>query len=473
MLAAGRVFVALSYTLTGAINTPAGPVRPGGASPGNDRVAALVCGRTHNMNQRAATSGDDVMAQPLQLPPAPAPAGTVASGPASGAPAVVRKLRRRLQGLSISAFDLELPNGSVHRIGGGTPAFRLRTRTPASLRALASFDEFAVAQAFTESQIDLTGDFLAALDLRKIMSDRHPLHSLWRFARPLVFGKLRSDKDWVARHYDYGNDFYFAFLDRRVKLYSQALFQSDQQPLEDAAENKLEYILRACRLSAGSHVLDIGAGWGSFAGHAGARGVNVTMLTISREQYDFQRQLAATHEFPCTLEAVYESVYAYAPPRQYDAIVLLGVMEHLPDYQRVFVRLNRLLKPGGRLYMDFAANRKKFYVSSFTYRCVFPGSHTPVVVPDLLAAANRTSFEPIALHNDRHSYYLTLRHWVRNLEAARDDLVPKYGERTYRLFQLYLWSCAHQFQRDGELESYRVVFQKSYGAPSAAIGLDG
>jgi cyclopropane-fatty-acyl-phospholipid synthase len=122
--------------------------------------------------------------------------------------------------------------------------------------------------------------------------------------------------------------------------------------------------------------------------------------------------------------------------------------------------------------MDFAANRKKFNVSSFTYRYVFPGSHTPVILPDLLAAANRTSFEPIALQNDRHSYFLTLQNWARNLEAAHDELARRYGERTYRLFQLYLWGSAHQFQRDGELESYRVVFQKSLGAPSTEIGLE-
>lgn len=412
------------------------------------------------------------MTQLLQSPAVPSADGAARCGPVGREPAVAGKLRRRLQGLSISAFDMELPDGSVHRIGDGPPSFTLRLRTPASLRALASFDEFAVAQAYIESQIDFEGDFLAALDLRKIMSDRHPLHSLWRFLRPLLFGKVRTDKFWVAQHYDYGNDFYFAFLDRRLKLYSQALFQSDQQPLEDAAENKLNYIVRACRLSAGSHVLDVGAGWASFAGYAGARGVNVTMLTISPEQYEFLRQWCATQNLPCALEAVYESIFAYSPPRQYDAIVLLGVMEHLPDYRRLFVRFNRLLKPGGRLYMDFAANRKKFHVSSFTYRYVFPGSHTPVVVPDLLAAANRTRFEPIALHNDRHSYFLTLQSWARNLEAARDELVPKYGERTYRLFQLYLWGCAHQFQRDGELESYRVVFQKSHGAPSAGIGLE-
>jgi cyclopropane-fatty-acyl-phospholipid synthase len=147
-------------------------------------------------------------------------------------------------------------------------------------------------------------------------------------------------------------------------------------------------------------------------------------------------------------------------------------MEHLPDYARLFAKFDDLLRPNGRLYMDFAAGRKKFQVSSFTYRYVFPGDHTPVVVPDLLAAANARAFEPIALHNDRHSYYLTLQAWARNLEAAHDELAARFGERTYRLFQMYLWGGAHQLQRDGILESYRIVFQKSLGSPSSEIGLD-
>jgi cyclopropane-fatty-acyl-phospholipid synthase len=390
---------------------------------------------------------------------------------AGAEPAVVAEMKRRLQGGSAASFDLHLPDHRVYRVGSGPASFALRLRTPAALAALASFDEFAVASAYMNGEIDVEGDFLAALDLRKAMTDWHPLHSLWRHLRPMLFGQVNSDKLWVQQHYDYGNDFYFAFLDKRARLYSQALYRSDEQSLEDAAEQKLEYVFRTCRLAPGSHVLDIGAGWGSFAGYASRRGVNVTMLTISKEQYEYQRSLVAAQASPGTLETVFESVFAYQSPRKYDAIVLLGVMEHLPDYQRLFAVFERLLKPGGRLYMDFASNRKKFNVSSFTYRYIFPGSHTPVVIPDLLAAANRTAFEPVAMHNDRHSYFLTLQAWGRNLEAQRAALVPKYGERTFRLFQLYLWGCARQFQRDGELESYRIVFQKGHGAPSAEIGL--
>lgn len=398
-------------------------------------------------------------------------ATTTPAAPSHAEPAVVAQLRRRLQGESVATFDVHLPDRRSWRIGTDSPAFALRLRTPAALAALASFDEFAVASAYMNGEIDFEGDFLLALDLRRAMTDWHPLQSLWRHLRPVLFGRVDTDKLWVQQHYDYGNDFYFAFLDKRVKLYSQALYRSDDDSLEQAAEHKLDYVFRACRLQPGSQVLDIGAGWGSFAGHASRRGADVTMLTISKEQHDYQKGLVAANANPGSLQTVFESIFAFQAPRQYDAIVLLGVMEHLPDYGRLLAVLERLMKPGGRLYMDFAANRTKFNVSSFTYRYIFPGSHTPVVLPELLAAANRTAFETVALHNDRHSYFLTLRDWARNLEAGREALVPKYGERTFRLFQLYLWGCARQFQKDGELESYRIVLQKGHGAPSSEIGL--
>jgi cyclopropane-fatty-acyl-phospholipid synthase len=144
---------------------------------------------------------------------------------------------------------------------------------------------------------------------------------------------------------------------------------------------------------------------------------------------------------------------------------MAGVMEHLPRYRPVFERCQRLLRDDGRLYMDFASNRTKYSLSSFTYRHVFPGSLAPVVLPELFAAANATGFETVAMHNDRRSYQLTLAAWARNLEAARDEVCCRFGEETFRLFRLYLWAGAH-LMRAGGLECYRVLFQF---APNSAF----
>jgi cyclopropane-fatty-acyl-phospholipid synthase len=390
--------------------------------------------------------------------------------PREQVPYTVRLLRQRISGPGAPVFDLELPGGGVHRVGAAAaaPAFTLRLTNDRAWRALSSLDETRMGEAYMRGDIDFEGDFMAALDLRSFLYDRHPLASVWRFVEPWLYGDVGADKSWVPRHYDYGNDFYFAFLDRKFRLYSQAVYTSEDETLEQAAQNKLDYVMDACRLGPGSRVLDVGGGWGSFAGYAGPRGVDVTMLTISHEQYRYLSEWSATQTFPARVRAVYESIFAYDSGERYDAVVLCGVMEHLPDYPALFGKFDLLLEPDGFLYMDFAAGRKKFDVSAFTYRYVFPGDHTPVALPELFAAANRTGLEPVALYNDRHSYYLTLQAWARNLEGARRELVARYGERVFRLFQIYLWAGAH-LHRDGGLEAYRAVFQKGRGRPSAGL----
>lgn len=387
-------------------------------------------------------------------------------------------LCRRLEPARVPPFEVKLEDGTIYRLTGGArtvdsdaePNFRLTVRTRRGLNALASLDELQLGSAYMHGDLDVDGNFLSCLDLREVLRDRHPVWSLLRFAVPLVLGQRRSDDAWVPHHYDFGNEFYWAFLDKRYGLYSQALYTSERESLEQAVTNKLEYIVDVCRLSPGAHVLDVGAGWGAFEKFIAPKGIHSTMLTISHEQYKFLSESFIKQKMPGRLRVVRDSIFTYDSSEQYDAIVVLGVMEHLPDYPRLFARFSHLLKPGGRIYMDFAANRRKFSVSTFTHRHVFPGNHTPVFLPGLFRGAAASEFEPIALHNDRHSYYLTLQAWARNLEAAREAVVPVVGEQVYRLFRLYLWGGAHQLQRNGSLESYRVVFQRARGRPSSEIG---
>src|SRR5215510_7194583 len=162
------------------------------------------------------------------------------------------------------SFDLQFPDGSMHRVGGGGSAsFTLELRNSRGVSALAALDELALGEAYLRGDIDMTGDFLACLDLRRMLGNRHPVHSALRFAIPFLLGQWRGDAKWVPRHYDFGNEFYWAFLDRWVGLYSQALYTADDETLEQAVRNKLDYIVNVCRLSPGSHVLDVGGGWGA------------------------------------------------------------------------------------------------------------------------------------------------------------------------------------------------------------------
>src|SRR5919202_1006384 len=255
------------------------------------------------------------------------------SGAVQGDPShpALSRLRNRLERSSVPPFEVEVEDGTVYRLAGGArpstdddePRFRLVARAAPGLRALASLDELQIATGYMQADLDVEGDFLAALDLREVLTDRHPIRSLVRFVIPLLIGQRRSDAAWVPRHYDFGNEFYFAFLDKQYRMYSQALYTSEDESLEQAVVNKLEYILDACRLGPGSYVLDVGAGWGSLERFTAPRGVHTTMLTLSSEQYKWLSQLCVTHRWPARLRVVRESIFAYQAPESYDAIVLL------------------------------------------------------------------------------------------------------------------------------------------------------
>jgi len=53
--------------------------------------------------------------------------------------------------------------------------------------------------------------------------------------------------------------------------------------------------------------------------------------------------------------------------------VNLGVTEHLPNYAATLRRYQRLLKPGGRVFLDACATAKKHPFSTFTTKIHLAG----------------------------------------------------------------------------------------------------
>ena len=81
----------------------------------------------------------------------------------------------------------------------------------------------------------------------------------------------------------------------------------------------------------------------------GRRGVRVTSLTISAESERYVNDLIIREQLPC--QVVREHFLEYQSKERYDAIVNLGVTEHLPDYAATLAQYERLLKPGGRSFL--------------------------------------------------------------------------------------------------------------------------
>lgn len=364
----------------------------------------------------------------------------------------LRRIQARLSDRIATPFAI-LWQGRAYRFGAGEPVFTLTVKTRAGLAALGTFDEAAFCQAYIEGGFDITGDMLRVVGMRTELSDRHPLHHLYRRIAPWFTGQTRTNRRVIAHHYDHDEEFYLKFMDES-RCYSQAVYAHDDETLARAQQRKLDFVLDACRIQAGDRVLDVGGGWGAFTEHAGKRGVHVTSLTISKRSESFLTELIQRLQLPCSVRN--EDFYRHTAPARYDAIVILGVMEHLPNYAGVLRQLRRLLKPGARVYLDASAHWEKYSKPTFLSRHVYPGNHSFFCLHEFLAQAAKTQFEVEGVHNDRHSYFLTCKAWAQNLETAREEIVRRWGEATYRTFRLYLWGSAHSFLTR-ELDAYRVV----------------
>ncbi|HET9531239.1 MAG TPA: class I SAM-dependent methyltransferase [Blastocatellia bacterium] len=355
-----------------------------------------------------------------------------------------------------TAFDLELDGGRL-RVGAGQVKFRVVIHNRRGVSALSSIDEKRMGDAYLDGDISIEGDLMAALDLRTSLTDRHPLLYLWStYGQRLMFGQVERDKQWIQEHYDSESDFYLLFLDKQHRCYSHGYFEDDEEPLHRAIRRKLDTAIAACGIRPGWRVLDIGAGWGAFTEYAGKLGVHVTSLTISAESERYVNDLIARENLPCRVAR--EHFLEYDSEERFDAIVNLAVTEHLPDYTATLAQYERLLKPGGRVFLDACVSRSKYSFSSFVLSHVWPGNTTPLQLTDYLAAVAKTPFELIAVHNDRRNHLLTTRRWAENLDYHRDEIVARWGERLYRRFRLYLWGCVHSFSND-DVTAYRLVLE--------------
>jgi cyclopropane-fatty-acyl-phospholipid synthase len=74
---------------------------------------------------------------------------------------------------------------------------------------------------------------------------------------------VEGSKKNISEHYDAGNDMYKLFLDETL-TYSAGIHREGGS-LKDAQLEKLDALIRGAKVTAESHVLEVGCGWGSCA----------------------------------------------------------------------------------------------------------------------------------------------------------------------------------------------------------------
>jgi cyclopropane-fatty-acyl-phospholipid synthase len=82
---------------------------------------------------------------------------------------------------------------------------------------------------------------------------------------------------------------------------------------------------------------------------------------------------------------------------------------------------------------------------SFIQRYVFPDGEV-IPVSEINLVAEQAGFEVRDVENLREHYALTLRQWVRRLEAHQEQAIRAADEATYRVWRLYMAAVTYGFE---------------------------
>ena len=208
------------------------------------------------------------------------------------------------------------------------------------------------------------------------------------------------------------------------------------------------------------------AGWLPHQRWYGAKGVEVTGVTLSAEQHAAAGRRAVAEGLADRVRFELQDYRAVAGT--FDRVVSVGMFEHVgaAHYGAFFAAVRRCLAPDGvalvhaigRLHGPEATN-------PWLAKYIFPGGYSPAL-SEVLPAVERSGLLTTDIEILRLHYAETLRRWRANLAAHREAIAGFHDERFVRMFEFYLAGCEVAFRREGHM-----VWQMQLAREQSAVPL--
>ncbi len=364
------------------------------------------------------------------------------------------------QDLRKGRVDFILPDGRHFRAEGQGPGHvaEIHVHSRDLFARLVREGDLGFCDAYLDGDWS-TPDLQAFMDLahdgNENLYDGFPGMGLVRRFEQLRFWLQRNSKSQarknISYHYDLGNDFYGLWLDETM-TYSSALFHKDaQQSLEAAQQAKYASMVDQMGVDPGDHVLEIGCGWGGFAEYAAReRGLRVTGLTISQEQFNYAKERI---EKAGLSDLVEFKLQDYRDERgHYDGIASIEMFEAVGEkyWPVYFDTVRDRLKPGRSATLQIiTVDHARWDVYKrgvdFIQKYIFPGGMlpSPKVLREQVERAGLVVEKSIEFGK---SYDITLRRWHETFNARWDQIASLgFDDRFRRMWNFYLTSCAATF----------------------------
>lgn len=366
-----------------------------------------------------------------------------------------------LEQLRVGSLTIVTPDGTTHQFGDpqSSPHGQLHLRTwdvivNAARRGDIGLGEDYIAGQWESDDIGaLIEVFLRNMHIFDAYAHGNIIHrSIFRLLHLARSNRRGQSRRNIRSHYDVGNEFYSLWLDESM-TYSSALFHHPQDDLHTAQQQKYQRMLDRATGGSGSHVLEIGCGWGGFAQHAAERDHHVTALTISDAQHRFATSRLERHGL---LDRVRLKLQDYRDSSGlFDAIVSIEMFEavgerYWPSYFRTLK--SRLHGDGRAMVQTITVDDSIFddyrTRSDFIRRYTFPGGMLPSV-QRFREEAEKAGLACRDVYAFGRDYARTLRLWLERFDANRSRIVEMgYSPEFIRSWRFYLGMCIGAFNAE-------------------------
>lgn len=260
-----------------------------------------------------------------------------------------------------------------------------------------------------------------------------------------------------AQHYEVPADFYQYCLGSNRK-YSSCFWLPETRTLDEAEQLALTQTCAHAQLHDGQHILELGCGWGSLtlwmASHYPQAQITGVSNSASQREYIMGQAKARGLS---NIHILTADMNVFDTEQTYDRIVSVEMFEHMRNYQALYGKVARWLKPGGLFFKHIFVHRYTPYAFDvkaeddwmsqyFFSGGMMPSDDLPLYFQDDLKLVDKWRW-------DGTHYEKTANAWLQLMDQNHQALTPVlasiYGQADAEMWRqrwrIFFMACAELF----------------------------
>ncbi|KFY10412.1 hypothetical protein V492_05040 [Pseudogymnoascus sp. VKM F-4246] len=339
-------------------------------------------------------------------------------------------------------------------------------------------------EKYFSGDVDFNGDCLDVMEYRHDWATFNFTwdlfhYILFTFAPDVLLHNRSQDDEQVRPNYDRGNDHYAWFLGPRM-IYTSGIISDTtrEETLEEMQDNKMAIVCEKIGLKEGETMLDIGCGWGTLARFASVNyGAKVTGVTIAHNQTEWGNDALRQAGVPEEQSRILCSDYRDIVSQKFDKITQLEMAEHVGVRRLTtfFRQCYDMLEDDGAMYVQLSGLRKSWQYEDFIWglflnKYIFPGADASTPLSFYVGCLESAGFEIKSVDTVGVHYSGTLWRWYRNWLGNADKIRTTYGERWFRIWELFL-AYSTIASRQGSATCFQMTVVKNLNSSHRINGV--